>query len=113
MRYLQRPLRSGERRLICCVRRSIVARANTGNHRGAARAAASGESEMSGETSGLAGVDPRPFWSHFEAITKIARPSRHEEAMIEHVRVWAAERGLTVRQDSERNLVIPVPAREG
>ncbi len=33
--------------------------------------------------------------------------------MIEHVRVWAAERGLTVRQDSERNLVIPVPASEG
>jgi dipeptidase D len=61
----------------------------------------------------LAGVEPRSFWEHFEAITRIARPSRHEEAMVDHVRAWAAGRGLEVHQDSARNLVIPVPPTSG
>ncbi|HET9938428.1 MAG TPA: beta-Ala-His dipeptidase [Gaiella sp.] len=68
---------------------------------------------MAAETSVLAGVEPRPFWEHFEAITRIARPSRHEEPMIEHVRAWAAGHGLDVKQDAGRNLVIPVPATAG
>ena len=61
----------------------------------------------------LAGVEPRPFWAHFEAITRVARPSRHEGPMIEHVRAWAAGHGLDVIQDTGRNLVIPVPATPG
>jgi dipeptidase D len=65
------------------------------------------------EVGALAGVEPRPFWSHFEAITRIARPSRHEEPMIEHVRAWAAGHRLEVKQDAGRNLVIPVPATPG
>jgi dipeptidase D len=65
------------------------------------------------ETSALAGLEPGPFWGHFEALTKIARPSRHEEPVIEHVRQWAAERGLELVQDSGRNLVIRVPATAG
>ena len=27
----------------------------------------------------LTGLEPRSFWEHFEALTRIARPSRHEE----------------------------------
>ena len=61
----------------------------------------------------VAGVEPRTFWAHFEAITRIARPSRHEEAMIEYVRAWGAERGLSVQQDAARNLVFQVPATAG
>jgi di/tripeptidase len=34
---------------------------------------------------------PGPFWDHFTRLTKIARPSRHEEPVIEHVRAWADE----------------------
>ena len=64
-------------------------------------------------SSPVAGIEPRAFWAHFEAITRIARPSRHEEAMIDHVRAWASERGLEVKQDGARNLVIPVPATAG
>ena len=37
----------------------------------------------------LAGLEPRAFWEHFEALTRIPRPSRHEEPVIEHVRAWA------------------------
>ena len=65
------------------------------------------------EAGALAGAEPRRFWEHFEAITRIARPSRHEEPMIEHVRAWAAGHGLEVEQDAGRNLVIPVPATPG
>jgi dipeptidase D len=68
---------------------------------------------MATETSVLAGLEPSPFWAHFDALTKIARPSRAEEPVIEHVRRWAAERGLEVKQDAGRNLVIPVPATAG
>lgn len=53
------------------------------------------------------------FWQHFVTLTTVARPSRHEEPVIEHVRAWASERGLPVRADSARNLVIDVPATTG
>jgi dipeptidase D len=68
---------------------------------------------MPAETPVLTGLEPESFWAHFEALTKIARPSRHEEPVIEHVRAWAAERGYELRQDSGRNLVIRVPASQG
>ena len=68
---------------------------------------------MATESSVLAGVEPRAFWEHFEKLTTIARPSRHEEPVIEHVRAWGAERGLEVRQDAARNLVFEVPATSG
>src|SRR5689334_12114626 len=68
---------------------------------------------MATETSVLAGVEPRSFWNHFESLTRIARPSRAEEPVIEHVRQWADAHGFPLRQDSARNLVIDVPATEG
>jgi hypothetical protein len=39
----------------------------------------------------IAGLEPTTFWSHFDALTRIARPSRHEEPAIEHVHRWAGE----------------------
>jgi dipeptidase D len=68
---------------------------------------------MATETSVLVGLEPRPFWGHFEALTRIPRPSRHEEPVIEHVRTWADEHGFELQQDSGRNLVIRVPATSG
>jgi dipeptidase D len=68
---------------------------------------------MATETSVLTGVEPRPFWAQFESLTKIPRPSRHEEAVIDHVRAWAGGRGLELEADDARNLVIRVPATEG
>jgi dipeptidase D len=61
----------------------------------------------------LAGLEPERFWSHFEALTRVARPSRHEEPVIEHVRSWAAEQGFELVEDSGRNLVVRVPATAG
>ena len=68
---------------------------------------------MTTEASVLTGLEPRAFWAHFEALTRIARPSRREEPVIDHVRGWAGERGFELRQDEGRNLVIHVPATPG
>ena len=68
---------------------------------------------MATETSVLAGLGPRAFWGHFGALTRIARPSRHEEPAIEHVRAWAVEHGFELQQDAGRNLVVHVPASPG
>jgi dipeptidase D len=68
---------------------------------------------MAPESAALTGVEPRACWRHFEALTKIARPSRHEEPVIEHVRAWAADKGFELRQDAARNLVVRVPATAG
>jgi dipeptidase D len=65
------------------------------------------------ETSVLKGLEPRSFWGHFETLTRIARPSRHEEPAIEHVREWADRLGFELEQDAGRNLVIRVPASAG
>ena len=61
----------------------------------------------------LNGLEPRACWRHFEELTAIARPSGHEEPVIEHVRVWARGNGFDLRQDAARNLVVRVPATAG
>ena len=68
---------------------------------------------MAAESAVLSGVEPRACWRHFQALTEIARPSRHEEPVIEHVRAWAADNGFELRQDAARNLVVRVPATAG
>ncbi len=61
----------------------------------------------------LAGLENPAFWSHFQALTTIPRPSRAEEPVIAHVTAWAEEHGFELTQDSGRNLVIRVPATPG
>ena len=58
-------------------------------------------------------LEPAGFWTHFETLSHIARPSRHEEPVIAHVREWAEGHGLPVRSDDARNMVIDVPATPG
>ena len=64
-------------------------------------------------SSPLVDAEPEAFWAHFEAITRIARPSGREEGMIDHVRAWARRLGFEVAQDAARNLVVRVPATAG
>src|SRR5436309_2033160 len=58
-------------------------------------------------------LQPGPFWARFEELTKIARPSRNEEQVIEWVRGWADGRGYSIRADDAGNQVIEVPATDG
>ena len=55
-------------------------------------------------TNVFAGLEPRGFWTHFEAITKIPRPSGQEEKMVEYIRSWATARGYQALQDAVGNL---------
>jgi dipeptidase D len=68
---------------------------------------------LAAENTVLNGVEPGACWRHFEALTKIARPSQHEERVVEHIRRWATERGFDLREDAARNLVVRVPATAG
>ena len=68
---------------------------------------------MAAKEGALTGLEPRAFWGHFETLTRIARPSRHEEPAIEHVQQWAEKEGFEVQQDAGRNLVVRVPATPG
>jgi dipeptidase D len=61
----------------------------------------------------LAGLEPATFWTHFDALSRIPRPSRYEEPAIDHVHLWAGEHGFDVEQDEGRNVVIRVPATSG
>jgi dipeptidase D len=61
----------------------------------------------------VTGLEPEGLWRHFEALTKIARPSGHEELVVEHVRAWAGGHGFSFRQDSGNNVVVQVPATAG
>jgi dipeptidase D len=68
---------------------------------------------MATETTVLTELEPRSFWGHFEALTRIPRPSRAEEQVIEHVRAWADQHGFELQQDAGRNVVIRVPGTPG
>lgn len=61
----------------------------------------------------LAGLEPKEFFERFEEISSIPRGSYHEEAISNHLKKFAEERGCTVFQDEFFNLLIKVPASEG
>ena len=49
---------------------------------------------------------PKNLWKHFENITKIPRPSKHEEKILQYLKNFANERNLEMREDSTGNIVI-------
>lgn len=63
--------------------------------------------------SALAELEPRLVWTRFEELTGIARPSKDEGAVREHVTAWAGARGLATEVDEAGNVVVRVPATGG
>lgn len=61
----------------------------------------------------LDGLEPKEFFHYFEEISNIPRGSYHEEAISNHLKQFAEERGCTVFQDEYYNLLIRVPASKG
>ena len=61
----------------------------------------------------LAELEPRCVWTHFLALTRIARPSKDERAARAHVLAWASERGFATAVDDEGNVVVQVAATPG
>jgi dipeptidase D len=61
----------------------------------------------------LDSLRPRAFFRYFEEISNIPRGSYHEQAISDHLKKFAEERGCTVFQDEYYNLLIKVPASIG
>jgi len=64
-------------------------------------------------SSPLAELEPRCVWTHFLALTRIARPPKDEQAARAHVLAWASERGFATAVDDEGNVVVQVAATPG
>lgn len=54
-----------------------------------------------------------PVWVFFDQITKIPRPSKHEERIVAFLLDFAAQRGLEARRDKVGDVLIKVPATAG
>lgn len=54
-----------------------------------------------------------PVWPFFDAITKVPRPSKHEEKIIAYITAFANERGLSIKKDKVGDLLLSVPPTKG
>ena len=61
----------------------------------------------------LNALEPRGLWRHFEALTRIPRPSGKEAAAAAYVREVASAHGFPVETDAVGNVVVHVPASPG
>lgn len=63
------------------------------------------------ETNVFLGLEPHRLWQHFEAFTRIPRPSGAEAAIADYVCSWAATHGYVVLRDKVGNVCVQVPGR--
>lgn len=58
-------------------------------------------------------LSPQVVWQFFDQICSIPHPSKHEEALAQHIITFAEGDGLEVRRDSVGNVFIKKPATPG
>ena len=58
-------------------------------------------------------LQPSIVWNNFYNITRIPRPSKHEEKIREYLLDWGKEHGLETFADKTGNVIIKVPATKG
>ncbi|GAB2908930.1 aminoacyl-histidine dipeptidase [Rheinheimera gaetbuli] len=63
--------------------------------------------------SALASLYPQPLWQWFAQICAIPHPSKHEQALSQHIQAWARDKGLSVLEDKVGNLIIKKSATAG
>ena len=63
--------------------------------------------------SALASLYPQPLWQWFAQICAIPHPSKHEQALSQHIQAWARDKGLALVEDKVGNLIIKKPATPG
>ncbi len=61
----------------------------------------------------LANLEPKLVWQSFEQLTKIPRPSKKEEKVLDFFKKWATDNNFEFKQDEAGNLVIRKPATKG
>ena len=54
----------------------------------------------------IGGFEPKILWKHFDDITMIPRPSKHEDKILQYLKNFANERSLRMREDSTGNIVV-------
>jgi dipeptidase D len=64
-------------------------------------------------TNAVEGLKPELFWKYFAEISRIPRPSKHEEKIARYVLDTAKELGLDARQDGCGNIVVRKPESPG
>lgn len=64
-------------------------------------------------SSAIEGLRPELVWKYFAEISRIPRPSKHEEAMTKYVLDTAKKLGLAAKADSFGNVVVKKPATSG
>ncbi len=62
---------------------------------------------------GLLKLEPKNVWKNFVELTKIPRPSKKEEQIIEFMRKWGEDRNLDVLVDEVGNVIFKKPATKG
>jgi len=58
-------------------------------------------------------LEPKVLWEYFDDITKIPRPSRKEEKLIDYLFAFAEKQKLTIKKDTVGNVLISKPATSG
>ncbi|WP_299786933.1 aminoacyl-histidine dipeptidase [uncultured Shewanella sp.] len=61
----------------------------------------------------LSQLQPQALWQWFEQICAIPHPSKHEQALSEHIQAWAKDKQLDIVEDKVGNLIIKKPATPG
>lgn len=61
----------------------------------------------------LNNLKPEKVWKYFEQITKIPRPSKKEEKMVEFLLNFAKENNIEAKRDKVGNVVMRKPATQG
>jgi len=59
------------------------------------------------------GLEPALVWTRFAELTRIPRPSKHEDEARAHVLAWASRYGFATRVDTAGNVVVGVTATSG
>lgn len=61
----------------------------------------------------LSTLTPQPLWQWFAQLCQIPHPSKHEEAIAQHIVEWAQEKSLAVSRDPVGNIIIKKDATPG
>jgi len=61
----------------------------------------------------LSTLSPQPVWRWFAQLCSIPHPSKHEEALAQHIVQWAKSKSLSVSRDAVGNIIIKKPASPG
>ena len=58
-------------------------------------------------------LEPKAVWENFYGLTRIPRPSKHEEKVQEYLLQWGKDNGVDVKRDDTGNIMFSKPATPG